>query len=139
MSNSDGDRQPSGAAVGWTAFAGVMMILVGGFQAMSGLIAILRDDFYVPPREYAFQFNTTAWGWIHLIIGVVVVVSGFLLFTGNVLARTVGVIVALVCAFAGFLWIPYYPVWGITFVVISVIVIWALTAHGRDIVEYDRY
>jgi hypothetical protein len=139
MSSTNIDREPSGAAVGWTAFAAVMMILVGGFQAMSGLIAILRDDFYVVTREYLFQFNTTAWGWIHLIIGVVVVVSGFFLFTGNVLARTVGVIVALLCAFAGFLWVPYYPVWGITFVVISVVVIWALTAHGRDIVEYDRY
>ena len=55
--------------------------------------------------------------------------------TGSVLARTVGVVMALVSAVLGFAWLPYAPVWGVTIIAIAVSVIWALTAHGRDIVE----
>jgi len=82
-----------------------------------------------------FQFDATAWGWIHLIIGIIVATSGAYLLTGAVLARVVGVIMAAVSAIAGFAWMPYYPIWGITVVALAVSVIWALTAHGRDIAE----
>ena len=72
-----------------------------------------------------------------IIVGVLAIAIGALFcFRGWIAMR---IVIPIWGAFAGFLWIPYYPVWGITFVVISVIVIWALTAHGRDIVEYDRY
>jgi hypothetical protein len=126
-------EEPSGWAVGWTMFAAMMMILIGIFHAMAGLVAILDDEFYVTTRNYVLQFDTTQWGWIHLIVGIVVGLSGAYLFRGSVFARTVGVIMALVSCITGFAWIPYYPVWGILFVVISISVIWALTAHGRDI------
>ena len=129
--------EPSGWAVGWTMFAAMMMILIGIFHTMAGLVAIVDDEFYVATRNYVLQFDTTQWGWIHLILGVVVVLSGVWLFRGSVFARTVGVIMALASAITGFAWIPYYPVWGILFVVIAVSVIWALTAHGRDIVADD--
>jgi hypothetical protein len=72
---------------------------------------------------------------VHLIVGIVVLVSGFYLLTGAVLARTVGVIIALISAIVGFSWIPWYPVWGIAIVAIAVSVIWALTAHGRDVLR----
>ena len=60
--------------------------------------------------------------------------AGFGVLTGAVWARTVAVIVALISAFASFAWLPWYPIWGIMIIVIDVVVIWALTAHGRDIV-----
>jgi len=129
-------REPSGWAVGWTYFAAMMMILIGIFHALAGLVAILDDEFYVTTRNYVLQFDTTQWGWIHLIVGVLVALSGGWLLKGSVFARTIGVIMALVSAVAGFAWIPYYPVWGILFVAIAVSVIWALTAHGRDVVDY---
>lgn len=129
------DREWSGWAVGWTAFAGVMMILMGGWWIVAGLVAIVDDQFFVATEEYIFQFDTTAWGWIHLILGIVVLFAGFGLFTGAVWARTVGVVLAAFAALAAFAWMPYYPVWGILFVAASVAVIWALTAHGRDITE----
>ncbi len=131
-------RQISGAAVGWTYFASMMMILIGAFQAIAGLVAILDDEFFVATRNYVFKFDTTQWGWIHLILGVVVAVAGVYLLSGSVLARTVGVIIAILSAIAGFAWLPYYPVWGVIFVAIAVSVIWALTAHGRDVVD-DTY
>ena len=126
------DRQPSGWAIGWTTFAAFMLILIGSFHIIAGLVAIVDDTFYVATKEYVFKFDATTWGWIHLILGVVVLLAGFGLFSGAVWARTVGVIVALISAIAGFAWLPYYPIWGIVFVTIAVAVIWSLTAHGRD-------
>ena len=131
-----GNREPSGWAVGWIAFAAVMMLVVGFFHAVAGRAGIIDDDFYVKGEQYILQFDTTAWGWIHLAIGVVLMLSGAYLFTGAVLARTVGVVVAALSMLAGFAWIPWYPIWGITMVAISASVIWALTAHGRDVVDY---
>ena len=112
-----------------------MMILIGGFHVIAGLIGIVNDDFYVATNEYVFRFDTTQWGWIHLVWGVLIVLAGAYLFTGAVLARTVGVVMALVSAVLGFAWLPYQPVWGVTMIAIAVSVIWALTAHGRDVVE----
>jgi hypothetical protein len=131
------ERQRSGAAVGWTMFAAFMMILIGSFHAIAGLAGILEDEFYAITPNYVFELDATSWGWIHLIGGVIVLLAGFGLFSGAVWARTVGVIVATVSAIVSFAWIPWYPVWSICVIAVDVAVIWALTAHGRDIVD-DR-
>ena len=126
-------QQRSGAAVGWTMFAGIMMILIGVFHAIAGLSGILKDEFYAVSPNYVLEFDTTTWGWIHLIGGIIVVLAGFGLFSGAVWARTVGVIIAAVSALVSFAWIPYYPIWSIVLIAIDVTIIWALTVHGRDI------
>ena len=120
-------------AVGWSAFAAVMLIIIGVFDVIQGLVALVNDEFYVVVNEWVFELDVTAWGWIHLIVGVVLVASGIGIFSGNVLARTVGVIVAAVAAITNFAWLPYYPIWSITVIAICIAVIWALTAHGKDI------
>jgi hypothetical protein len=127
--------KPSGWAIGWTTFAALMMMLIGFWHAMAGLVAILDDGFYGAAREYVFSFNTTTWGWIHLIVGIIVLLAGVGLFRGAVWARTIGVIMAAVSGLVGFAWLPYFPVWGVIFIASAVAVIWALTAHGRDIDE----
>ena len=129
------DREPSGWAMGWTAFAGIMMVLMGGWWIITGLVAIVNDEFYVVGEEWVFQFDVTTWGWIHLLLGIVILISGFGLFTANVWARTVGVIIAVIAALVGFAWLPWYPIWAIIFIAVSVAIIWALTAHGHDITE----
>ena len=126
-------REPSAAAVGWTVFAAWVLILVGIWDAIAGLVAIVNDEFYVVTREYVFQFDATTWGWIKLIWGIIVVLAGIGLFSGAVWARTVGVIVAVLSAIVNFAWLPWYPIWGIIIIAVDVAVIWALTAHGRDI------
>jgi hypothetical protein len=126
-------EQPSAWAAGYAAFAGVVLIMVGFFQAVAGLAAIVDDTFYVVGREYVFQFDATTWGWIHLIIGLVVLLAGFGIFSGNVLARTVGVLAAAVSGLAAFMWLPWYPVWGVVIIALDIAIIWALTMHGRDI------
>jgi uncharacterized membrane protein (DUF106 family) len=70
---------------------------------------------------------------IHLILGIVVVLAGIGLFSGALWARIVGVIIGVISAIAGFAWLPYYPVWAILFIAVAISIIWALTAHGRDV------
>jgi len=127
--------RPSGWAIGWTTFAGVMMIVMGGWWIISGLVAIVNDSFYVVTQEWIFEFDVTTWGWIHLIFGIIVLLAGFYVFTAAVWARVVGVIVAVLAGLIAFAWMPWYPIWGVIFIAVSVAVIWALTAHGEDITE----
>ena len=128
-------NRASSAAVGWTFFAAFMMFLLGIWWAMAGLAGILKDEIFVVTPKYLFKFNVTAWGWIHLLIGILVFLAGLALFQGAVWARTVGVILAGVSGLIAFAWLPAYPIWGIIFVTVSIFVIWALTVHGRDIAE----
>jgi hypothetical protein len=125
----------SSGAVGLTYFAAFMMIMIGFFHAIAGISGILKDDVFVKTPNYLLNLDTTEWGWIHLILGIIILLAGFGLFSGAVWARTVGVIIALISAIANFVFIPVYPFWAITVIVIDVLVIWALTAHGRDVVE----
>ena len=129
------DDYPSGWAVGWTGFAGIMMVLGGIWWIFAGIVALANDTFYVVGPEYIFQFDVTTWGWIHLLLGIVILLAGFYVFTGAVWARTVGVIIGVLWALFAFAWLPWYPIWGILLISISVFVIWALTMHGRDITE----
>jgi hypothetical protein len=126
-------QQRSGAAVGWTTFAGIMMIMIGVFHAIAGLSGILKDDFYAVLPNYVLKLDATTWGWTHLIGGIVVVLAGSGVFKGAVWARTVGVIIAAVSALVSFAWIPLYPIWSFVLIAIDVTIIWALTVHGRDI------
>jgi hypothetical protein len=127
------DRGPSAWAIGWTWFAGFMMILIGIWHAIAGLSAIIDDEFFVATRNYVLKFDVTTWGWIHLVLGVLVLLAGFGVFSGAVWARTVGVILATISAIAAFGWIPWYPVWGILIAIAAITVVWALTVHGRDV------
>lgn len=125
----------SGWAVGWAVFAAIMLMMAGIFQFFAGLVALVDDTFYVVGQEWVFKFDVTAWGWIHLIWGIIVFLAGIGIFSGNVAARTVGVVAAALSAIASFAWLPYQPVWSSIMIAVAVAVIWALTVHGRDITE----
>ena len=120
-------------AVGWAGFAGVMLVMIGVFNVVQGLVALFNDEFYVITQDWVFKYDITVWGWIQLILGVLVIAAGIGIFSGNVAARTVGVIIAGIAAILNFAWLPYYPLWSIIVIAICVAVIWALTAHGQDI------
>jgi hypothetical protein len=125
----------SGWAVGFALFAAVMMIMAGIWQALAGLIAIFQNEFYVATRNYLFQFDATTWGWIHLLIGVVLGLAGLGLLAGRTWARVVGITLAVLSAIANFLFIPYYPFWSMLIIALDVFIIWALAAHGRELRE----
>lgn len=125
--------QRSGWAMGWATFAAIMLMIGGVWGVIVGLAGIAKDDFFIVSPDWVFQLDITTWGWIHLLVGIVLFASGIGIFSGNVLARTVGVIVAALGAIANFAWMPYYPVWSIVAIAIDIAIIWALTAHGRDL------
>ncbi|THA77001.1 hypothetical protein E6R60_10495 [Streptomyces sp. A0642] len=117
---------------GWTALAAVLMIFGGAMAILQGISAIAKDDVFVATRNYVFQFNLTGWGWIHLILGIVIVLAGCALFTGAFWARAVGVVLAGLGALANFLWLPHYPLWSIVLIAIDIFIIWALCAGPRS-------
>jgi hypothetical protein len=130
---SRAERDTSGWAAGFILFAALMMIMAGCFQFFAGLIALFNDTFYVATRDYVFQFDATTWGWIHLVVGVIVALAGFGIMAGRTWARVVGITLALLSALANFLFIPYYPFWALTVIALDIFVIWALAAHGREL------
>jgi hypothetical protein len=128
-------RQTSGWAVGLILFAAILMIMTGVFQALEGLIAIFENEFYVATRNYLFQFDATTWGWIHLVVGLLVAFAGWGLLSGRTWARAVAITLAVLSAIANFLFIPYYPFWSLLIITLDVFVIWAVAAHGGDLRE----
>jgi hypothetical protein len=128
-------QAPSSWAIGWTAFAALMMMMMGIWWLTAGIVGISTPGFYAVTEEYVFQFDPRTWGWIHVLSGIVVLVAGFAVFAGAVWARTVGVILALWTGLIAFAWLPWNPIWAIVLILISITVIWALTVHGRDITE----
>ena len=128
-------RETSGWAVGLILFAAIMMIMVGVFQALQGLIAIFENEFYAATRNYIFKFDATTWGWIHLILGLIVAFAGWGLLSGRTWARMLAITLAVLSAIANYLFIPYYPFWSLLLITLDVLVIWALAAHGGDLRE----
>ena len=127
------EPEPSGWAIGFIMFAGVMMIIAGSFQAFAGLVALFENEFYVKTPNYLLELDATSWGWIHLLLGLLVVIAGFAVLNGMVWGRTIGVVLAVLSAFANFAFIPYSPFWSMLIIAVDIFVIWALTVHGRDI------
>lgn len=123
----------SGLAVGTTIAAAIILIVGGICHAMQGFVGIATNEFYVTTQKWIFQFDVTTWGWIHVIVGAIAVLAGVGLFSGKVWARTVAVAIAAVSILVNFAWLPYYPVWSILIIAFDMFVIWALTAHGRDV------
>jgi hypothetical protein len=128
-----GRHAVSGWAVGLMVFAAIMMMMAGVFQVIAGLVALFQNEFYVTTHNYVFQFDATAWGWIHLLLGIVVGVAGWALLTGRAWGRVVAITVAAISALANFLFLPYYPLWALTIITLDVLVIWAIAVHGQDI------
>jgi hypothetical protein len=124
------NREVSGWAVGGIVFAGSILILVGVFQSIAGLVAIFDDNFYVVTRHYTFDLDTTAWGWIHLLIGISLIFVAWGLFARSTWAGVTAIVLAGLSAVSNFFFIPYYPVWSIVIIALDVWVIWSLTRPG---------
>ena len=119
--------------VGWIVFAGVMLVMIGTFHVIQGLVALFKDEYYlVTDSGLTVSVDYTAWGWTHLIGGVIVFAAGLGLFAGQTWARVTGVIVAVLSAVLNFGFLAAYPVWSSLVIAMDVFVIYALTAHGRE-------
>jgi hypothetical protein len=121
--------------VGWVWFAALMMILTGAFNIIYGLVAILRSTFFLETPNNTLLFNLPAWGWIHLILGILLVIAGFAVIAGQAWARAVAVTLAMVNAITQMLLFSAYPWWSLLAIAVDVLVIYALIVHGREAEE----
>jgi hypothetical protein len=120
--------------VGWIAFAGVMMLLVGSFHIIQGLVAVFENEYFlVSTSGLAVSMDFTAWGCTHIIGGIVLVLAGIAVFSGQIWARTVGVILAVLSALVNIAFLAAYPIWSVTMIAVDILVIWALTVHGAEL------
>ena len=121
------------AWVGWIGFAGFILVLNGVFSAIQGLAALVGSDIYYVIADGALYFvDITTWGWWNLIIGVVLILTGVALLTGATWARVVAIILAGLSAIGQLLLLPAQPWWSVIVIAIDVLIIYALTAHGRE-------
>jgi hypothetical protein len=131
---AEGGVQDASAWAGWVVFAGMMMIMLGCFQAIEGLVALFKDSYYVVrPSGLLVHVDYTTWGWVHLAIGVIAALAGFGLLAGNMFARVIGVAIAAVSALVNMAFVSAYPIWSIIIIAVDVVVIFAICVHGREL------
>jgi len=122
------------AWVGWILFAGVMMMLLGGFAIVEGIVALVdKSYFVVGHNELLVHMSYDSWGWVHIGLGALAIVAGGALMTGRMWARVIAVAVAFVNAFANLGFLAAYPVWSGIMIAFDVLVIWAVIVHGREV------
>ncbi|MFH8888014.1 DUF7144 family membrane protein [Streptomyces sp. NPDC054904] len=111
---------------GTTVFAAALMIFGGAMAIFEGIAAIAHDGLFLTTRHYVFEFSLAGWGWIHLILGIILLLAGCAVLSGAVWARYFGVAIAGLGAIANFLWLPYYPLWALVLIAVNLFIIWAL-------------
>lgn len=120
--------------VGIVIFAGVMLVMLGGFQAMEGIVALIRDEYYLVTRNgLMIDIDYTTWGWTHLILGLLAVAAGIGIFAGHLWARILGIVIAVTSALANMAFLAAYPIWATIMIAVDVLVIYALAMHGREV------
>jgi hypothetical protein len=129
---ADRPANRSSAWGGWIVFAGITMIMIGAFNAIEGLVALFNQNFYVVGPANILVFDLGAWGWIHLIIGVLVAITGIALLADAGWARPVTVVLAALNAVVQLTFVTVYPVWSLVAVTLCVVVIWAIVVHGNE-------
>jgi hypothetical protein len=116
---------------GWIAFAGIMMCVLGIFHALIGLIGLFEEDYFLVGKSgLMVSVDYTAWGWVHLIFGLVVAGAGVALTRGETWARIVAVIVAVVSAITNVAFMSAYPIWSVIMIMLDFLIIFAVTVHG---------
>ena len=119
---------------GWIGFAGLMMMILGAIDFFEGLIAVIRGEYYAFTSQGLIIFNTTTWGWLAMIMGVVLFLVGLGLTGGAGWARWVAIILLVVNLLGNIGWVgsSNQPIWALTVVALEIIVLYALTARWSD-------
>ena len=118
--------------VGWIYFAGLLMLMVGFFQSIAGFVALFKEDFYITTANNLLVFDYSQWGWIHLIWGIILILSSFSLMAGQMWGRILAVFLAVVSAVANFAFLAAYPIWSMIIIAMDILIIYAVMAHGRE-------
>ncbi len=118
---------------GWVVFASIMLIMAGMFGIIDGLFALIHDEVYLVTEDGIVAFDFTTWGWIHLILGIIVLTAGFAVMSGQLWARIVGVFVAMLSAVSQIAFITAFPLWSVVIIGIDVLIIYGMLVHGEEV------
>ena len=129
MSTSRQVRSKPGSWGGWLAFAGTLMLLAGVFNGVTGLASVMSDQIFARGRRSALVLDVQAWGWVHLVLGILVAVVGLFLLQGAVWARPAAVALVVANMLTQMLFLPAYPAWSLVIVFIDALVLRALLAR----------
>lgn len=132
-------RSTGGAWSGWIVFASTLMVILGSFHAIAGLVGIFDEDYYrVGENGLVVSVDYTTWGWTHLLLGILVACAGGALLRGAMWARIVAIVLAVASSIANLVFMAAYPLWSLIMITINFLVIYAVTVHG-DRRSLDRY
>jgi hypothetical protein len=131
---SPADGRPVTGWVVWMFFAGAVLVLLGVFQIIDGLVSLFKNDIYsVRPARLPLDVSYTVWGWVHLVLGVALIPLGYAVLAARPWARFTAIGLALLSAVVHFAFIPAYPVWSVVIIALDLIVVYALTIHGGEL------
>lgn len=128
MASTSGGNAPlrQGVAAGTSIAAAILLLTVGVLSVLEGIAAVANDELFVVGVDYVYEFDITTWGWIHIVLGALLIVSALGLMTGTSWGRGVAIGIAALSILANFLWLPYYPWWSILVIALNIVVIWAI-------------
>ncbi|MET9022691.1 hypothetical protein ABZV93_22185 [Actinopolymorpha sp. NPDC004070] len=122
-----------GGGLGWMMYAGVVLVAAGIFEAIWGLTALLRTTYFVVPSiGLVVSFNYTAWGWVHIGLAVLLVLTGLAVLAGQSWARYAGICLAALSMIANFLTLAAFPFWSLVMIAVDILVIYGLSVHGQE-------
>ncbi|MFI7600377.1 hypothetical protein [Actinoplanes sp. NPDC049681] len=128
---------PTRARSGWTGFVvfgGIMLVMLGSFQAIEGFVALFKEDQYLVTRNgLTLTMDYTSWGWTHLFLGLAAIAIGIGVLLGQMWARVLGIVVAVLSALANIAFLPAYPIWCVIVIATDILVIYALAVHGDEV------
>ncbi|MCU7727689.1 hypothetical protein ODJ79_28555 [Actinoplanes sp. KI2] len=129
-----GFAPPMSGWVGVVVFGGIILMVLGLFHLIEGIVALVDNHFYrVRADALALNMSYQAWGWLHVGIGVAAIAAATGIFLGMLWARLVGVVIAMLSAFSSMLFIESLPFWAAILIALDVLVIYALLVHGREV------
>jgi hypothetical protein len=119
--------------IGWVLFAGLVLIVTGLLSLIQGLVALFDDDFYVvTPSGLPVDIDYTAWGWLLVVFGAVLMLTGYFVIFGYAWARIFAIVLTAVNALINLTFLAAYPIWSIVAIALDLIVIYALAVHGAE-------
>lgn len=132
MTTARNTEQPADWS-GWLYFAAIMMIIGGALWAIMGLFALINDQWVVFGAANTALLDISGWGWVHLVLGVIMVIAGIMVAQGDTFGRVLAAGLAGASILVNFVWLPVYPVWSLVVMTIDVFIIYAVIVHGRDV------
>ncbi|HEX4521824.1 MAG TPA: hypothetical protein VH063_19780 [Gaiellaceae bacterium] len=119
---------------GWIGFTGCLVLVIGVANFIEGLIAVIRGSYYVLTPSQVIVFDVKTWGWIMILWGIIVALAGLALLAGQGWARWFTIFVGFLTFFTqlGFLGAAQYPLWALTILTLTVIMLYGLLVHWND-------